>query len=203
MPLHRCFGSCRHALRILILLFNYVVEFVILFFCLYYFILFVLLLCFLMFCFILLHMFIESFCEVVEKSWGSRWEVVGKSLGSRLGFGSRLEVVRKSFGSRLEVVGKSFGSRSEVVWKSFGSRWEVVGKSLGSRLEVVRKSLGSRWEDDHSVTPLFQLMPIHRCPGSCRHTVRILSCLIILLNLLYVFVANIILFICLHYFVFF
>ena len=90
-------------------------------------------------------------------------------------------------GSRLQVVRKSFGSRLEVVGKSLGSRWEVVGKSLGSRLEVVGKSLGSCWEDDHAVTPLSKLMPLHRCPGSCRHTVRILSCLILLLYLLYVF----------------
>ena len=88
----------------------------------------------------------------------------------------------------MEVVGKSFGSRWEVVWKSLGSRLEDVGKSLRSRLEVVGKSLGSRLADDHAVTPLSQLIPPHRGPGLCRHTVRILLSFRIPFYLLYAIV---------------
>ena len=83
-------------------------------------------------------------------------------------FVSCFECVCKLFGIR-------WGSRLEVVGKSLGSCLEDIEKSLGSRLEVVGKSLGSRLADDHAVTPLSQLMPPHRCPGSCRHTVRIFS----------------------------
>ncbi len=84
-------------------------------------------------------------------------------------------MIKKAFKICLVVFGESFGSRLEVVGKSLGSCLEDIEKSLGSRLEVVGKSLGSRLADDHAVTPLSQLMPPHRCPGSCRHTVRIFS----------------------------